>query len=307
MQLFWRLFRAVILIGICFVVLYPMFLKLFMSFMNERDLLDVTVNYFPKNYTIRNYLLAIKGLDYQTAFFNTFFLSAMVSILQIFSTSLVAYGFARFDFPFKKLAFALVLATLIIPPRMIMIPLYMRFQYFDIFGLFTALFGAPIRLSGSFLPYALLSGTCVGIKNGLYIYLLRQQFRGLPKELEEAALIDGLGYFKTFRKIVLPCAMPMLITIFLFSFVWQWTETFYANMFLGNQVPLLATQLSALSVNIKAQYFSSGLGNMDSITSGYQSIINNTGTILVILPLLVMYLFFQRHFVEGVERSGIVG
>ena len=118
---------------------------------------------------------------------NTLWISLLVSVLQGVSCTLVAYGFARYQFPLKKFWFACVVLLIIVPPTTIQTSLYMYFANFDILGIFKAINGKPINLRTSIIPYAMMSLTCMGLKNGLYIYMLRQYFRGVPKSLEEAA------------------------------------------------------------------------------------------------------------------------
>ena len=221
----WSIIRGVLIAGISFIILYPLFVKLSLSFMAERDLYDTTVRYVPRNFTFENYIMVWKFLDYPKAFTNSFMLSMMVSSLQLISCTIVAYGFARFKFPLKNMWFGLVILTLVIPPQTIMIPLFLHFRYFDILDLFEKIIGQPFNMLDSYWPFVLMSITGVGLKNGLYIYIIRQFFRGMPKELEEAAYVDGSSIFKTFTVIMLPSAVPIMITAFLFSFVWQWNDT----------------------------------------------------------------------------------
>jgi len=151
-----------------------------------------------------------------------------------------------------------------------------------------------------------MSSTVTGLKNGLFVYILRQHFRSIPKELEEAAYIDGCGYLRTFATIVLPASVPMMTTVFLFSFAWMWTDNYFSSLFL-TAPRILSSALGSLAANLWHTYVNTGLGQMTFITPGFQSIVNNAGIFLVILPLFILYLFAQRAFVEGVERSGIVG
>lgn len=145
----------------------------------------------------------------------------------------------------------------------------------------------------------------MGLKNGLYIYMLRQFFRNQPKELEEAAYVDGCGMLKTFFRIMLPDAKPMLTSCFLFAFVWQWTDSFYSKMFLGN-TKLLSIQLSRIAAQLDA-YIKTQLGNAGGASLGYTNCIISTGTLMVIVPLLVLYLFAQKGFVESLSSTGIKG
>lgn len=301
----WSLVRGVIVIGICFTILQPLFLKFSVSFMGESDLYDASVRYIPKNFTWSNYRLALSGMNYGTVFMRTLLLSAGVSLLQLVSCLLVAYGFARFRFPFKKLLFGCVIFTMIVPPQVIMLPLFIKYRFFDIFGLFQLLTGSSVNLIDTYWPFILQAATTMGVRNGLYIYMLRQFFKNMPKELEEAAFVDGCGKLRTFVRIMVPSAVPMMVTVFLFGFVWQWTDSFYSSLYL-NRTQVMSTALSSLAANVYRQYEGFG-GSMSFISPGYVSMINNTGTVLAIIPLVAIYVFCQRYFVEGIERSGIVG
>lgn len=290
--------RGVIVIGICFVILYPIYLKLSVSFMDERDLYDATVKCVPKHFTLDNYRHVIEGLDYWKSMFNTALLSAGVSALQLLACMLTAYSFARFRFPGKNILFGAVIFTLIVPPQIVMLPMFMHFRFFNLFGKTVNLIETP-------WPMLIQAITCMGFKNGLYIYMLRQFFKGLPKELEEAAFVDGCGKLRTFLQIMMPSSIPMMVTVFLFGFVWQWTDSFYTGLYMP-KAGLLSNNLSALAGVLGKQYQNMG-GTMNFVSPGFASMVNNTGSILLILPLILLYLFCQKYFVEGIERSGIVG
>ena len=145
----------------------------------------------------------------------------------------------------------------------------------------------------------------MGLKNGLYIYMLRQFFRNQPVELEEAAYVDGCGMLRTFFKIMLPDAKPMLTSCFLFAFVWQWTDRFYSNMFIGGRT-LLSIQLGRISAQLD-HYVKTQLGSIAGSSPAFTSCITATGTLMVVVPLLVLYLFAQKGFVESLSTTGIKG
>lgn len=297
--------KAVIIIGICFTILQPLFVKISVSFMNEKDLYDSSVKYIAKHFTLQNYKMALSGMDYWKVLLRTTLLSGGIPVLQLFACLLTAYGFARFRFPGRKLLFGCVIFTMIVPPQVIMLPLFMKYRFFDIFGIFEITTGASINLIDTYWPFILQAVTCMGIRNGLYIYMLRQFFKGMPRELEEAAFVDGSGKLRTFVQIMLPSAIPMMVTVFLFGFVWQWTDSFHTSLYL-NSTKVMSSSLSALSVNVYSSYEGFG-GSMNFISPGFVSMMNNTGTILAVAPLIILYLICQKHFVEGIERSGIVG
>lgn len=143
----------------------------------------------------------------------------------------------------------------------------------------------------------------MGLKNGLYIYMIRQFFRNIPKELEEAAYVDGCGTLKTFVRIMLPDAKPILTSCFLFAFVWQWTDGFYSRLFLG-RIGLVSTSLSTIIDGLGA-YLQRLLGVSQVPSVGYANCISSTGTLMIIVPVLVLYLFAQKGFVESLSSSGI--
>lgn len=301
----WSIVRGVIIAGICFLILYPTMVKFLVSIMPEKDLYDISVKYIAKNPTLENYKTVIDAMKYPTAFWNTFKISLATSIMQLVSCTIVGYGFARFKFKGRGLLFAFVIITLIVPPQTIMIPLYLHFKDFDILGLFKLILGKPIRLLDSPYPFILMSATCMGLKNGLYIYIIRQFFRGMPKELEEAAYVDGAGLFRTFYKIMLPSAVPAMLTVFLFSFVWQWTDSFYASLFLSD-LKVLSTALTGVAHAITL-HLSNLYRTSIYLSPALSSMYMNTASLLVILPLLLVYIVAQRYFVESIERTGIVG
>ena len=300
-----RICRLFMMFGLCFLILQPILNKISVSFMDEQDLYNTMVVNIPANFTTANYELAAQFMGYGEALRNTFVISLTIAILQVSMCTLVGYGFARFKFPLKNFWFACVILLIVIPPQILATPLHLHFRFFDIFGIIKATTGEALNLRGSVLPYYLMSAGCMGLKNGLYIYLLRQYFRNQPIELEEAAYVDGCGTLRTFLKIMLPDAKPILMSCFLFSFVWQWTDGFYSKMFLGN-TRLLSVQLSRIATQLGA-YITTILKNTAGASPGYTSCIISTGTLMVIIPLLVLYLFAQKGFVESLANTGIKG
>ena len=293
----WKVFRAVLLTGIGYVILYPILLKVSLGLRGKEDIYDQTIIWFPKHATLDNMWFVIEKMKYWDALLNTIGISAMAALLQTASCALAGYGFARLKYKGQGILFFLVIFTIIVPPQTVMIPTYLHFRYFDLFGLVELVTGRPgVNLLDSKWPFILSSITSTGLKNGLYIYIFRQFFRSLPNELEEAALVDGAGVFKTFYRVMLPNALPAIVTVVLFSFVWQYNDSFYVSMYL-TETKVLSMQLAALP----------GLLAGNSPDYMLTSIRLNAGTVLVIIPIVIFYLLLQKHFVESVERSGIVG
>ena len=295
--------RFILLFGLCFLILQPIFNKISVSFMTEQDLFNPIVISIPENFTTANYLLVNELINYVKTIKNSLLIAVTISVLQIAVCTLVGYGFARFEFPLKKFWFACVMLVILIPPQTISSSLHLHFRFFDVLGIYEMITGNTINLRGSAIPYYLMSAGCMGLKNGLYIFMIRQFFRTIPKELEEAAYVDGCGTLKTFLKIMLPDAKPILTSCFLFAFVWQWTDGFYSKMFLGN-ISLVSTSLARLSDTLGA-YIMRITGTTTSISVAYSNCIVSTGTLMIIMPLIVLYLFAQKGFVESLSSSGI--
>lgn len=307
----YKICRAVLLFGLCFLILQPIFDKLSVSFMDTQDLYDGTVISIPRNFTLDNYKLASSNyiLDYLPSLFQTLTIVLFSAILQITACTLAGYGFARFKFPLKNFWFFCVMLIIIVPPQTIMSSLYLNFRFFDIFGLIRLITGQSINLLNSIFGIFLISATAMGLKSGLYIFMLRQYFRGMPKELEEAAWVDGCGKFKTFIRIMLPDAMPMLTSCFLFSFVWQWTDSFYSTLFLNNY-KMLAKGLSAIAerygqwyAQVYVQTNSGGVSVFAPMAQTQMMIA--TGMLMCLAPLILLYLVAQKAFVESLSQTGI--
>lgn len=299
----YKIVRAILLFGLCFLILQPLLNKISISFMEEQDLYDSTINVIPRHFTLSNYKISMNLLSYWSSLGNTALVSLLVSVLQIISCTLVGYGFARYKFPLKGLWFGMVILVIVVPPTTIQSSLYLNFRYFDIFGLFKLITGNSLNLLDSLLPYALMCLGCMGLKSGLYIYMLRQYFRGIPKELEEAAYVDGCGKVMTFIRIMLPDAKPMITSCFLFSFVWQWTDSFYARMFLSSDFAILSNKLTGLAGALDSYLDARGIAQ--KAETAYSQAMLGTGTLLTIIPLILVYLFAQKGFVESLSQTGI--
>ena len=305
----WWIFRFIILLGLAYVVLMPFFSKITGSFMSPEDFIDVTVKYIPKYPTLDTYKAIIAESKYGTAFINTIALSLFCGVTQTFICSLIGYGFAKFKFKGSMLLFLLVVLTMVIPHQTLQRSLFRKFRYFDILGVFNLLGGGlteslelipftSINLNNSYWPLALLSITGLAYRNGLYIFMMRQFYRGVPDELEESAYLDGCGTFMTFFRIIIPLSVPMMVTIFLFAFCWQWTDDFYTTVFFTSSGMKLMPDIIMTPKSLDTDFAAGDL---------YISAIRNTCGLLVMAPLIVVYLFGQRFLVQGIERSGIVG
>ena len=296
----WALLRALLMAGISFILLYPLLEKVCRSFMEIQDIYDVTVQYFPKHFTWKNYQMIAIWMDMPKTLWNTLLLSVTTGVCQTISATVVSYGFARYRVRGSKLLFAMVLVGLVVPPDIVLAPLYLNFTFFDPLGLIHLVTGASgINIADGFAPFLLLGLTSTGLKSGLYVFLMRQYFLGMPRELEEAAWVDGANPFRTFLQIMLPGALPMMATVFLFSFVWQWLDGMFTTAFLTD-TKVMVTALNSLTHvgDLAAQ------GVSDPLEI---SLARYAGIVLLILPPLIVYIFCQKSFVQSIERSGLVG
>ena len=332
--------RGLLMFGLCFMIIQPLLTRFSMGLMQEMDLYDSTIILLPRNVTLDNYRIVAELTDLKNiggdwtfrALLNTFWVSLLVSVCQIVATTLVAYGFARYDFPLKKFWFACVVAVIIIPPQTIQTALYMNFANFDFFRVFTlfgvnaegltmgqrimSLFdgtgtgiirlitGKALNLRSNISAYVIMSLTCMGLKDGLYIYMMRQYFQGIPASLEEAAYVDGCGTLHTFVKIMLPDALPTIASCFLFSFVWQWTDIFYTRLFLpSTSISIFSNQMSSM-VTRMARYFSADAQNAVVVPNGRQQQLISIAVLICSIPLVILYIFTQRTFTESLAMSG---
>lgn len=295
--------RYLVLIAFAYILFYPFLFMAVNSIKSTADWLDPTVMWVPKGISFTNYRVAFKALNYLPSIGSTFLNQVAAALISFFTCAVVGYGLARFEFRGKKILIVFMLLCILVPDPMVMIASYDNFSHLDflgILGLFSKLFGAELRPSIVDTPLvfwftALFS---VGLKNGLFIYIYMQFFKGLPKELEEAAWMDGAGPWKTFLRIVLPSSGAAAVTVLVFSVVWYWNDFYQAQIYLSGNYPIsvvLATFKSHLTQDITRQ-FSFSLGSL-IITSAFLSI----------LPLLLYFLVMQRKFVQSISTCGIVG
>lgn len=291
------IFRAILLFGMCFMILQPILNKISLSFMAEKDLYDTSIVIIPKNFSVNNWKISMYLLDYTKSLINTIWVSLLVSAIEVVMCTFVGYGFSRFNFPLRRFWFFCVILLIVIPPQTLSTSLYLHFRYFKFFG-------ATLNLKGTMLPYIMMCFTCMGLKNGLYIFMIRQYYLGFPFELEEAAYVDGCGPFATFFRIMVPGAKPIITSCFLFSFVWQWTDSFYSNLFLG-KIQLLARQVVGLTDKLSIYLSRARGGGNVSVPPALAGAMNSTSVLLIVIPLIILYLFCQRMFVESLASTGV--
>lgn len=310
-HLAWILIRSVFLIGFSFVILYPVISMVSKAFMQQIDLYDNSVLWIPKHFTLENLQFAWWKMNFPVAFFKSFLFTSLGTVMQAAVCLMAGYSFARFQFKLKGIFFVFVILSILIPPQQILTPLYLHMVNFDFFGILTAVTGSGINLTATYIPFFLVSLTGFGLRNGLFIFLFRQSFRGIPKETEEAALVDGAGRYAFFCRSCCPALFPILVTVLLFSFVWQWNDTYYSSVLLPTE-RMLPQAFELFNSYIKSHSDTSVIGGsflQNYNMSDYKvwALLRNAGVLLVMFPLMIIYIVAQRYFVESIDRSGLVG
>ena len=306
-----HILRTVLLAGFAYIILHPIILMISKSFMAQEDVFDNSVLWIPKHFTLDNLKVAWSTMKYGQSLANTVFYSLLGTVMQVIPCMMAGYAFARFDFQGKKLLFAVVILTILMPPQQFMTPLYLHLSQFDLFGLVKSLNnGRALNLTATDIPYFLLSLTGFGLRNGLFIFLFRQSFRGIPRETEEAAMIDGAGQFRVFWQIMLPSSITILVTVMLFAFVWQYNDTYYSGLLLSD----VRTLPKAYGLFDAAMTGWDGDSTVNDMLSQYVlddpkvlALLRNSAMLLILTPLLLVYSFAQRYFIQSIERSGLVG
>lgn len=297
----WPVFRFLILFGLGFVILYPLLYMLSTSIRPQLEMTDPSVMWIPKNVIFSNFVDVWQAIKFPEVLLRTILINVLCSVIQVITCGITGYGFARFKFKGKGLMFGIVIFQIIVPVQVVLIPLYMQFRLFDVFGLFQLITGTPLNLVQSPAALYMQAFFCNGIRAGVFILLFRQFFRGLPKELEDAAYLDGCGPVKTFVKVMIPNAKTSFLTVFIFSIVWYWNDSYVTSMFF-NEPYTIAMEIEGIATKMMI-YFT---GETNGMASDYLVWIE-AGCLLSLLPILIMYIFLQKQFVEGVERSGLVG
>lgn len=296
--------RTVLCIGFAYTILYPLIMMFSRAFMAAEDLYDNSVVWIPKTFTLDTIKAMFKSLNYGEGLWNSLWISLLVTILQLVSCMMAGYGFSRFKFPGKNILFGGVIFSLLVPPQLIVLPEYLNFREFDIFGIIELISGKPLNMLETSLPIFLLAATANGIKCGLYIYIFRQTFINMPIETEEAAVVDGAGPIRTFIAIMVPGAMNAAITVALFSFVWQWNDLFFSEIYLREQT--LSMSYTGISLE-NATAINPNFADYNFYNTTIQAAFKGTAVLLILLPLIIIFLLLQKYFVESVENSGIVG
>ena len=259
------------------VMLFPIIWMFFATFKSNEEIFG-SITLLPRQFDLSGYISGWKGtggITYATYFANTFLITIPVTLLTVFSCSLVAYGFARFRFPGTKFLFIILISTLMLPNAVIMIPRYALFNSFGWINTYMPFYAPAILATYPF-----------------FIFMLLQFLRSLPKDLDESAYIDGCGTFQVYRKILMPLMKPALFSAGLFQFIWTYND--YLNPLLYiNSVNKYTVSL-ALKLSIDAE----SVVQWNKVMA--MAFVAN-------IPLIILFFSAQKYFVEGIATSGLKG
>jgi len=287
----------VLLIAIAYVFLYPLIRMLSYSFMSQVDIINPKIDWIPINPTLVNLKVAWTVMSMPSTLLNSLWFSGAIALAQTLISAMTGYAFARYDFKFKGFWFGMVLLSFIIPIPVVLIPRWMMFT--------TAQNILEFKLIGTIIPQLLLATAGQGVYSAILILIFYNFFKMIPVVLDEAAKIDGASNLQVFYHIILKMSVPTIITVFLFAFVWNYNETYVTGTFVRSALKLMPMQLGLFdSIFEKMSAPIPGApGGQFRLNESYKM----AATLITMAPMMIMYLFVQKQFVEGIEKTGITG
>lgn len=307
MQKLWAVGRQLFMLGISYVVLYPLLYMVSNAFKPVEQYYDPSVVWIPKSLTMENFKIVALVMDIGNVMKNTVIIELLPAVISAMVCMMIGYGLARFNFRGKRFVVACVILTIIVPQQTIASSLYSSFRYFDFLGILKFLHRFipavdTLNLIGTPWVTILPAMLGVGLKSGIFIFIYMQFFTGLPKELQEAAAIDGCGEFRTFLKIIVPTAKNINIAVLLLAVVWNWNDYYTPSMFIRTK-DTIATAMASFQANLENLHnMGIGVANIQTAQTQIQA-----ACLITILPLVVLYIFLQKRFSEGIENSGLTG
>ncbi|MBQ7329543.1 MAG: carbohydrate ABC transporter permease [Oscillospiraceae bacterium] len=306
----YKVFRYALLIGISYVVLFPVIKMISSAFTPAVELYTEESGFLPSRATFENFKNAMFG---ERAYFNflkytknTATIALLCTLLQVFSCSLVGYGLGRYNFKGNPIVYACVLFTIILPVQTAIIPLYYEYRWFDIFGIgkIIGLFTGEaftVNILNNYMAFYVPALFGVGLNSGIYIFLLRQFFMSMPRDLEEAAKIDGCNPISIYLRIMIPNIKPVVVTVALLSVIYYWNDALLAGVFSLPGDDNLTLMVALEEMRERQGIGVSQLDQMRKQAEHYAIILT------AVTPLMILFLIGQKFFVECMDRSGSKG
>jgi multiple sugar transport system permease protein len=282
---------------ISYQFMYPLLRMIMTSLMSPEDIINPTVNWLPKSWSFGNIRTALRVLDLKITLRNSLLFSGLLAVCQTLVSAMTGYAFARYNFKFKNFWFVMVILTFILPTPIMLIPrTMMAVTVRETFG---------FQMIGTVYPQLLMAITGQGIYSAILVLIFYNFIRLIPRALDEAASIDGANPMQIFYHVILKLSMSTILVVFLFSFVWNWNETYITNTLVRGQIPLLPHRL-AMFDSIFENYASSS-GGLDQGQQRVNEAYKMSATLISILPLLIMYMVVQKQLIKGIESAGLTG
>ena len=277
-----------VLICIGFIFLEPIFEMISKSIMTTKDLIDPSITWIAKHATLDNFKNAIGTLDIPTSILNSIWYSALLAIAQTFVSATTGFALSRYTFRGRNFWFVMLIMAFILPVPLLTVPRIMMFSTVE------SILG--FKLINTVVPQFLLALLGQGTYSTMLVLIFYNFFNMIPKSLDEAAMIDGAGSLKVFYHVAIRLSISTILVVFLFSFVFNWNETYTTNILTGDALELLPGRLSLFDN-----------GSTANAVSELNEAIKMAATLIAIAPLLVLYACVQRQFIEGIENTGITG
>lgn len=305
----YKIFRTVLLIGICYLFMFPILYIVSLAVRDPSTANDPSIIWLPKEMSLKSISKAFELMEYGPSVVLTLVITVFGTLGTLISCSMVGYGLARFKFKTKPILFTIVILMIVIPPQLLLIPQFLNYRYFTLGGILSLLKPLTgvdsINLTNgnsAVLTYIIPAFCASGLRAGLFIFIFRQFFSGMHRELEEAARVDGCNAFGIYLRIAMPLSVPVIITVLLYSVIWHWNEYYTSTIYFMGDVKPVAVMLRNLASALATD-------NTDFVMHSAQLMRTYlaAGCLLTIIPPLILYIFTQRYFVESIETTGLTG
>lgn len=282
-----------VLVCIGFVYLEPILEMIAKAMMSSADIVDPSVTWIPKSMSFDNLRVAAQVLKLEVTLKNSILFSGGLALAQTIVSAMTAYALSRYDFKGKRVWFVMIILTFIMPVPVLMVPRLMM--------LVTAQTATGVQLVGTVIPQAAMALLGQGAYSAVLILIFYTAFNMIPRVLDEAAAIDGASAWRVFWSIVVRMSGSTILVVFLFSFVWNWNETYITGTLLRGNLPLLPAKLDMFNSEFESS--ASAVGGAFRLNEAYKM----SATLISIAPLALLYVFVQRKFIQGIENTGITG
>lgn len=307
-----KIVTMILIMGLCFTILYPLLKLVPIVFSSIDELGNPNVIWIPLESSLISFRAAIRFIMPEgiMTMVKSVLYAVLIMIIQLFFSAMVGYSLARVNFWGKKLVFGMVILVFLLPRQSLLLAQYIFFNHFDVLGIMNIFTKAgELNLINNPAVLVLLAVFGFGVSQSLFIFIFSQFFKNIPNELEEAALIDGCGFYRTYFKIMIPNAKPVISTVAILSFVWNYGDTYYTNYFNpgGNYLSTILSSTFASANKEQVMYAVQTWYEVPLVPDMAFDAVKQAGVLVFLIPLLIVYLIGQKNLVENMENSGLVG